>query len=231
LTEITQRLKNCWDARVLDAKATEVKQDLIRYTIDVTTNLAFAYDGNTLEQNNNPLQQYLEKIFPMVSHRNNTPFSYWRVLKMRADRILEQSLAAIHHQILEIVTECKIRLKKEANLETQPRNMLEAMLIAQQDKDIDFSDEEVFGNILTMLLAGEDTTANTLAWMLHFMTECPNVQYKMQQEADAVLTENQLLNQYEDAARLQYIEAVTYETLRLNLYVTYHYRFIKNMNN
>ena len=29
-----------------------------------------------------------------------------------------------------------------------------------------FTDEEIHGNVLTMLLAGEDTTANTLAWML-----------------------------------------------------------------
>ena len=38
-----------------------------------------------------------------------------------------------------------------------------------------------------MLVAGEDTTAHTMSWMLHFMTDVPAVQQAMQQEADAVL--------------------------------------------
>ena len=36
-----------------------------------------------------------------------------------------------------------------------------------------FSDEEILGNLLTMLVAGEDTTAHTMAWMVHFMADAP----------------------------------------------------------
>ena len=50
-----------------------------------------------------------------------------------------------------------------------------------------WSDDEILSNLLTMLVAGEDTTAHTMSWMLHFMTDVPAVQQAMQQEADAVL--------------------------------------------
>src|SRR5215831_5311305 len=70
-------------------------------------------------------------------------------------------------------------------------------------------------NILTLLVAGEDTTVHTMAWMLHFMTTVPAVQHTMQQEADAVLGAAPLLPDVQAQDRLRYIEAVAYETLRL----------------
>jgi hypothetical protein len=41
----------------------DVQQDLMRYTVDVTTNLAFGYDMNTLENEGDVIQGHLEKIF------------------------------------------------------------------------------------------------------------------------------------------------------------------------
>ena len=38
--------------------------------------------------------------------------------------------------------------------------------LPEDDPKVRFSDEEVLGNALTLLLAGEDTTANTMAWLL-----------------------------------------------------------------
>jgi cytochrome P450 len=66
-----------------------------------------------------------------------------------------------------------------------------------------------------MLLAGEDTTANTVAWMMHFMCEHPDVQLKMQREADTVLGQADTLREMADADQLTYVDAVTQETMRL----------------
>ena len=75
--------------------------------------------------------------------------------------------------------------------------------------------KKIYGNVLTMLLAGEDTTANTMAWMMHFMIEHPEVQARMQAEAGQVVGDAGMLSQLADAERLNYIEAVTHETMRL----------------
>ncbi len=40
------------------------------------------------------------------------------------------------------------------------------MLSARAEGGAAFTDEEIYGNVLTMLLPGEDTTANSLAWMM-----------------------------------------------------------------
>ena len=45
------------------------------------------------------------------------------------------------------------------------------MIVAADEGDSGsgITDREVAGNVMTMLLAGEDTTANTLAWMIYLL--------------------------------------------------------------
>jgi cytochrome P450 len=66
-----------------------------------------------------------------------------------------------------------------------------------------------------MLLAGEDTTANTLAWMMHFMVERPDVQARMREEVDRVLGPARRIPDYATADAMPYIEAVAHEAMRL----------------
>ena len=36
-----------------------------------------------------------------------------------------------------------------------------------------YSDDVIYANLMTMLVAGEDTTSNTVAWAVHELFECP----------------------------------------------------------
>jgi cytochrome P450 len=64
-------------------------------------------------------------------------------------------------------------------------------------------------------LVNQVATANTMAWMMHFLTDNPAVQRTMQQEADTVLGEARMLPDVQAQDRLRYIDAVALETLRL----------------
>lgn len=69
--------------------------------------------------------------------------------------------------------------------------------------------------MLTMLIGGEDSTAATMAWMLHFLTDHPDSQRRVQQELDDVLGPSEILRDFREAERLTYLEAVSFETMRL----------------
>ena len=215
LIKVTERLKNRWNAAADKQSAVDVQQDLMRYTVDVTTNLAFGYDMNTLEKEGDVIQEHLEKIFPMINSRINAPIPYWRYFKLPADRALDKSLVAIRETITGFVARGRERVAQNPELAAHPTNLLEAMLVAPPEGDAAFTDEEIYGNVLTMLLAGEDTTANTMAWMTHFMIEHPAIQARMQAEVGQVVGNSGMLNQLVDAERLPYLEAVTHETMRL----------------
>jgi cytochrome P450 len=175
LLKVTERLRKRWEREADKGSAVDVQQDLMRYTVDVTTSLAFGYDMNTLENEGDVIQDHLEKIFPAINRRINAVFPYWRYFKLPVDRALDKSLAAIRETITGFVARGRERLRQNAELAEHPTNLLEAMLGAKGEDEAAFTDEEVYGNVLTMLLAGEDTTAKSMAWMMHFMIEYPEV--------------------------------------------------------
>jgi cytochrome P450 len=66
-----------------------------------------------------------------------------------------------------------------------------------------------------MLLAGEDTTANSLSYMMHFLMEYPQVQAAVQEEVDRVIgLAEQPWQDPTTLERLRYIEAFANEAMR-----------------
>lgn len=215
LGRVTERLRERWRRAAQTGADVDVQQDLMRYTVDVTMNLVFGYDMNTLEKEGDIIQDHLEKIFPAINRRVNAPFAYWRYFKLPIDRELEKSLTAVRETIQKFVNDARARLAKNPDLAAHPTNLMEAMLSARDEGNAAFSDEEIRGNAITMLLGGEDTTANTLAWLTLFMVENPEAQARMQAEALEVVGPGGMLQSVMDAERLRYIDAATNETMRL----------------
>jgi cytochrome P450 len=67
---------------------------------------------------------------------------------------------------------------------------------------------------MTMLLAGEDTTANTLAWMVYLLHRHPQALQRAQEEVRALATEPAAFT-IEQMASLDYLDACAQETMRL----------------
>ena len=61
----------------------------------------------------------------------------------------------------------------DPSLYQAPTNFLEAIIAAKETEGVEFSDADIFGNVCTLLLAGEDTTANTIAWAVNYFIEYP----------------------------------------------------------
>lgn len=215
LAKVIERLQNRWSKAAQMDTTFDVQKDFMRMTVDVTTNLAFGYDMNTLENDGDVIQGHLERIFPALAQRVNAPVPYWRYLKLPADHKLDHSLAAIHKAVQSFINEARQRMAREPQRLAEPQNFLEAMLALAAEDDQHFTDEEIAGNVFTMLVAGEDTTANTLTWMLYYMCRHPEIQSRMQREIDAVLGDEERLPTLQDAEKLHFIEAVAEETMRL----------------
>jgi len=199
----------------------DVQKETMRYTVDITTNLAFGYDMNTLEEDGNHLQTHINQVFAMLAYRAFMPFRHWNYFKLPGDRALDKSLAELRASVNLFIESAREQLAENPDLRERPENLLQALLAAQAEEDVEFSDMEIYGNVFTFLLAGEDTTANTIAWMTYFMAKYPEVQRKMQAETDAVLGEKETVTDYKKIADLRYIEAVAHETMRCKPVATF----------
>ena len=216
LEATTRRLKRRWD-RAADAGTTvELCRDLMRYTVDVTTQLAFGIDVNTIETDGPVVQQHLDKVFPMLHRRINAPFAYWRYFRLPSDRELDRALAEIEKTVNGIIVDCRKRMQEQPELYELPTNFLEAIIAAQtSESGADFTDEQIYANVLTLLLAGEDTTANTIAWACKYFIDFPEIFARARAEADTVLGDDVVAGDPDMLKRLPFIEACVNETMRL----------------
>ena len=214
LDQVTARLQRRWEKAARTGDPVDVQSDLKRFTVDVTTGLAFGMDLNTLEDEGDVIQHYLDKLFPVLARRTLAPFRYWRYLRWGADRKVDVAMRRLLEVVQELVDTARARPSRNDSAHRAP-NLLDTMVAARSGETTAFTDSEIVGNILILLLAGEDTTANTLAWMMHLMAEHPEAARRMQAEADQVLGSAERVTTLESASELRYIEAVGMEAMRL----------------
>ena len=221
LLKVTQRLRGRWQKAARGGQAIDLQADLMRFTVDAIAGLAFGAEVNTLESDEEVIQRHLDKIFPAMFKRILSQFPLWRYLKLPADRALDRSVVAVNATIESFVAQARERMRQDPTLHTHPRNLLEAMIAAadrsaadNSNGEVQIADGDVAGNVLTMLLAGEDTTANTLAWMIDLLRRNPQALQKAQEEVRRVAGDSTAFTP-EQMASLDYVEACVHETMRL----------------
>ncbi|MFG6485601.1 cytochrome P450 [Roseateles sp. BYS78W] len=214
LLRVAQRLVSRWQIAASDGRRIELQADLMRFTVDAVAGLAFGEDVNTLQSDEDIIQQHLNRIFPALFRRMFAPFPTWRWWPSAEDRALTKSVAAIDVAVQGFITKARGRLAADPGLRAEPSNLLEAMLVAADEPGSSIDDAQVAGNVLTMLLAGEDTTANTLAWMIWLLWQHPEALAAAREEVDRVLGDAALPDLTQLAA-LDFVEACAHETMRL----------------
>lgn len=213
LAQMAERLRARWARAAAAGAVVDIQDDLMRFTVDVTTQLAFGKDLDTLGGDDDVIQRHLEQVFPTFARRLNALVPYWRLVRLPADRRVDRALAALRAWIAELITEARARLAAAPG--RAPANFLESMLAARDDDGRPFDDEIVFGNVMTMLLAGEDTTANSIAWAVHLLCDHPAEVAALRAELAAVIGAAAVPPDIERAGRLDVAGAIANEAMRL----------------
>ena len=214
LVTVALRLRERW-LRAADAgQAIELADDLKRYTVDIIAGLAFGSEVNTIDGGEDVIQRHLDLIMPAVARRSVALIPYWRWFKLPADRRLERSLAAVRGAVDGLIAAARQRMAADPRRSERPPNLLEAMLAAAAQGDSGVDHDAVAGNVSTMLLAGEDTTANTLAWLLYLLQRHPEALRLAQDEVRRLAPDpaSYTIGQMD---ALDYLDACAQEALRL----------------
>lgn len=214
LVKVTLRLQERWTAAAKMQQPINLQADLMRFTVDAIAGLAFGKDINTLQAGEDVIQRHLDKVLPAVFKRIFSIVPIWRYIKRASDRELEASVAVIKNTIEDFVIQARQRMRDDPGLREQPRNLLEAMIVATDQPDSGLGDRQVVGNVLTMLLAGEDTTANTLAWMIHLLKQNQQSLQRVQDEVRTLAPDPAQFT-IEMMDSLVYLDACASETMRL----------------
>lgn len=214
IKEKTSNLISKIESYVNTEQTVEILNDFIAFTIDVTTEIAFGYKLNTIHNKQDSFQNHLELIFPMINERITSPFPIWRIFPNKKDKQLKKSLKAIEKIIFQFIIDAKQRLANNVDLHENPSNFLEALLIESEKENTVFDEKTLYGNVIAMLLAGEDTTSNTLSWTLYYLAQNPEIVQKIRTEANNSFINN-VADEYNQLNNLNYTNAVIQEAIRL----------------
>ncbi len=92
-------------------------------------------------------------------------------------------------------------------------DLLSALLQAQDEDGSGMSDQQLRDECITLFLAGHETTSIALANTFYLLSEHPEIEARVHEEAAAVLGDRRATS--EDYQRLQYTERVIKESMRL----------------
>ncbi len=107
------------------------------------------------------------------------------------------------------------RLVAERRAEGGDRGDLLSMLLAARDPETGeaMSDKQLRDEILTIFLAGHETTANALSWTWYLLAQHPEAEARLHKEVDGVLGDR--LPGFADLAELKWPRMVFEEAMRL----------------
>ncbi|MBW4608943.1 MAG: cytochrome P450 [Hassallia sp. WJT32-NPBG1] len=90
-------------------------------------------------------------------------------------------------------------------------DILSLLMSAKDEQGNSMTDQELRDEMMTLLLAGHETTASAMAWGLYWIHHLPQVREKLLQELDTLGESPNPMS----IARLPYLSAVCNETLRI----------------
>ncbi|CAK6963720.1 sterol 26-hydroxylase%2C mitochondrial [Scomber scombrus] len=76
------------------------------------------------------------------------------------------------------------------------------------------STKDIYGSVTELLLAGVDTTSNTLTWTLHLLSKHPQVQDRLYKEVSTLVPADQIPSA-EQVTAMPYLRAIIKEALRM----------------
>eukprot|EP01018_Ginkgo_biloba_P040222 Gb_16073 [translate_table: standard] len=121
------------------------------------------------------------------------------------------------HKILDDFFEKIIEEHSNVQNDVDHRDFVDVLLAVSKDNDMEIklTRDNIKAIILDLLVAGTDTSSNVLEWAMSEVLKNPSLTKKLQEELERVVGHDRKLEEC-DLPRLQYLEAVVKETMRLH---------------
>jgi cytochrome P450 len=205
MTGAAEELLGSW-SKLAAGAGTDVAEDMMEVTLKIISRTMFSSDSDDIMHiMGGAAGRYQDEVRPNILDLLNWPL--WLAglgRKKRADRVFDEFDTLIDRLI-------ETRAKNPGN---GPKDLL-ARLIAARDEQTGggMTAQEVRDHVITIFMAGHETTAMAMTWAWFLLSQHPAVESKLHAELDAVLGGRAPTQ--EDLANLSYTRMVIEETMRI----------------
>lgn len=200
MVEYTQRMISSWRPGELR----DIHRDMMRLTLEVVVKTLFNADVSGDADHVGKVLSELVK-----------PFGAQATLKWILDNRLPTSGHRRFNRAVNELDGIIYRIIGERRATRSDEGDLLSMLLQAHDEDdgSQMTDRQLRDEVITLFLAGHETTALTLSWSWYLLAQDKQVERKFHQELDEVLGENPPT--VADMPRLKYTEMIAKESMRL----------------
>jgi cytochrome P450 len=205
MTGSTQEMLERWQPYALDGRPLDVAHEMTRLTMQIITRALFS---SAIPGQVQAIEEALTTILAYIAHTFDTPFypplgvpTPYNLRVRAAQRLLDQTVYAIIEE----------RLHHPVDVDD-----LLSLLMSARDEETGegMSDKQLHDEVLTLFVAGHETTANALSWAWLQLSKQPEVERRLHSELDSALGGR--LPKAGDVSKLPYTRMVIDEVLRLH---------------
>uniref|UniRef100_A0A1D1XUF9 Protein LUTEIN DEFICIENT 5, chloroplastic n=1 Tax=Anthurium amnicola TaxID=1678845 RepID=A0A1D1XUF9_9ARAE len=214
----TYRLCEKLDAAASDGEDVEMESLFSRLTLDIIGKAVFNYEFDSLT-NDTGIVEAVYTVLREAEMRSVSPIPTWEIPIWKdvspRQKKATAALKLINDTLDGLIAICK-RIVEQEELQFHEEYMNEQdpsilhFLLASGD---DVSSKQLRDDLMTMLIAGHETSAAVLTWTFYLLSKESNIMSKLQEEVDTVLGDR--FPTIEDMKRLKYTHRVISESLRL----------------
>jgi cytochrome P450 len=202
MTDVTNMMLQQWDPYIHAKQAIDIEEEMDALTLQILGQALFNIDMSPKSSRFHQAFSFA-KAFTMKSIYN--PLSPLIFGKGRHRR-LWSAMKTIDTVIYELI---RTRRKQKEDV----GDMLSMLLNTVDEDGRGMNDKQLRDEIMTLLAAGHETSANALTWTWYLLTQHPEAQERLHAELDQVLGER--IPTTEDLPRLNYTRMVLEESMRL----------------
>lgn len=188
-----------------DGREVDVAEEMMRVTLRIAGETLFGVD---LSDDSGEVGGAVTEMLAFFKRRFAAPIPLdWRLptANDRRGRRALESLDRVVHRIID---------ERQASGELGDDLLGMFMEARDEETGLGMDRQQLRDEVITMLTAGHETTANALAWTLYLLSKHPDVLRRVEEEVDAVVAPG-AAPEVADLERLAYTAQVLSEAMRL----------------
>ena len=190
-----------------DGDSRDMAEEMMALTLVIAVKTLF---GTEFTQQARPVGDAVTLLMRYQLRRLRSPVktpSHW---PLPSHRRADRAYAYLDSLVYGIID--NRRKRREAN-EPEGDDLLSMLMSAMDEEGRSMTPKQLRDEVMTLFIAGHETTAVTLGWTWHLLAQDPRVEETLLEELRRVL--NGRAPEIEDLPRLPYLDAVIKEVLRL----------------
>jgi beta-ring hydroxylase len=202
----------------IDGQSVEMENFYSRLALDIIGKAVFNYDFDSLKTDD-PVIKAVYTVLREAEYRSVTFIPYWKVPPLQylvpRQRACQEALVVVNDTLNVLINRCKKIVEEEDDefveeyMNKEDPSILH-FLIASGD---DVTSKQLRDDLMTLLIAGHETTAAVLTWTTFLLAKHPEVKQKVFDEVDRVCGDR--LPTVADMRELKYTSRVINESMRL----------------